>query len=237
MPIQYNAPIDRLMKPQPRHTRHSDRNADRRSSGRLPARARALLLVTSISRSRLLPCAPAAWPLDGGTAPAADAAPHTDTAAAVQGCVIECVRSPVPISPSVGYPSATHIRETTPTSIPSLNPPKRAGKTLSSRNPRRISAPTLEGKPPAAILAELQTKCAGANRPRLSDLHALLDAERKSHIAAGGSTNDKVAAPASVLLGGVELFVRKNVDFREETAALFLRAMCRAGEKGSAKRV
>jgi hypothetical protein len=102
------------------------------------------------------------------------------------------------------------------------------GKTPPTRNSeQRISPATLEGQPPAAILARLQQKCEGQNRPRLSDLHALLEAARAS--ARGGAST---GGQGEVLVQGLELFVKKNVEFREETAALFLRAMCRAGKTG-----
>lgn len=96
--------------------------------------------------------------------------------------------------------------------------------TLPTRNPQRISAATLQGKPPAAILDALKQKCEGDSRPRLSDLHALLEAAR-----ADAGQSQGVGA---VLGEGLALFARKNVEFREETASLFVRAMCRAGGCG-----
>lgn len=67
----------------------------------------------------------------------------------------------------------------------------------------------------------MKQKCEGDSRPRLSDLHALLEAAR-----ADAGQSQGVGA---VLGEGLALFARKNVEFREETASLFLRAMCRAG--------
>lgn len=95
------------------------------------------------------------------------------------------------------------------------------GKTLPTRTPQRVSAPTLEGKPPAVILDKLKQKCEGASRPRLSDLHTLLEAARRDEGSQG---------TGAVLQEALALFVKKNVEFREETASLFLRAMCRAGQ-------
>ncbi|EKU22336.1 hypothetical protein NGA_0442502 [Nannochloropsis gaditana CCMP526] len=85
-----------------------------------------------------------------------------------------------------------------------------------------------DGASPRVLWDALQEKCKGQKLPRRQDLHALfLSASRNSSPEA--KEKDK-----ALLLSAVDLFLYKNVEFREASASLFLRAMLRLDGLGEA---
>lgn len=68
----------------------------------------------------------------------------------------------------------------------------------------------------------------GSKLPRLQDLHALFLSTSSSSPAATKEENKRL------ILAAVDLFLHKNVEFSEQSAALFLRSMLRVDGLGEA---
>ena len=68
----------------------------------------------------------------------------------------------------------------------------------------------------------------GSKLPRLQDLHALLLSTSTSSPTATKEENKRL------ILASVDLFLHKNVEFSEQSAALFLRSMLRVDGLGDA---
>jgi len=68
----------------------------------------------------------------------------------------------------------------------------------------------------------------GSKLPRLQDLHALFLSTSTSSPAATKKENKRL------ILAAVNLFLHKNVEFSEQSAALFLRSMLRVDGMGEA---
>ncbi|KAM3575815.1 hypothetical protein VYU27_002301 [Nannochloropsis oceanica] len=77
------------------------------------------------------------------------------------------------------------------------------------------------GAPTSALFEALGEKCKGSKLPRLQDLHALLLSTSTLSPTATKEENKRL------ILAAVHLFLHKNVEFSEQSAALFLRSMLR----------